>query len=106
MSKLNASDDDKKMDPEGIRGRRSAADDPTEDTEGHGRRMSAQDPQILPDDFARRAATEDPAEDTEGHIFTGMDTNTSRHLAKSRSADIEREMRERQRQKEARPNRR
>jgi hypothetical protein len=46
-----------------------------------------------------------PADDTEGHMFQ-PDLGTSRHLAKSRSAEIEREMRERQRQKEARPNRR
>ena len=52
-------------------------------------------------------ATEDPKqdEDTEGHMFQ-PDLGTSRHLAKARSADIEREMRERKREKEARPNRR
>ena len=44
-------------------------------------------------------------EDTEGHMYQ-PDLGTSRHLAKARSADIERELRERQKQKEARPNRR
>jgi hypothetical protein len=44
-------------------------------------------------------------DDTEGHMFQ-PDLSTSRHLAQSRSAEIERELRDRQRQKEARPNRR
>ena len=56
--------------------------------------------------IVRRAADQPvPDEDTEGHMFQ-PDIGTSRHLAKSRSAEIEREMRDRQRQKEARPNRR
>jgi len=64
------------------------------------------DDELKPEGIRSRA-TEEPQkdEDTEGHMFQ-PDLGTSRHLAKSRSADIEREMRERQRQKEARPNRR
>ena len=46
------------------------------------------------------------SEDTEGHMFLPNDPSTARSLAQGRSADVEREMRERQRQKEARPNRR
>ena len=46
------------------------------------------------------------SEDTEGHLFLPNDPSTARSLAQGRSADLEREMRERQRQKEARPNRR
>jgi hypothetical protein len=44
--------------------------------------------------------------DTEGHMFINMDPGTSRGIAKGRSAEIEREMRDRQRAKEARPNKR
>jgi hypothetical protein len=53
----------------------------------------------------KRSAVEPTEDDTEGHLYP-PDLGTSRQLAKSRSADIERELRERQRQKEARPNRR
>lgn len=64
------------------------------------------DDELKPEGARARAADEPKLdEDTEGHMFQ-PDLGTSRHLAKSRSADIEREMRERQRQKEARPNRR
>lgn len=70
-------------------------------------RARATDNELKPDGLARRAADEPKQdEDTEGHMFINMDPGTSRHVAKGRSADIEREMRERQRQKEARPNRR
>ena len=66
----------------------------------------ASDDQLKPEGLLRRASDEPTKdEDTEGHMFQ-PDLGTSRHLAKSRSADIEREMRDRQRQKEARPNRR
>lgn len=61
---------------------------------------------MKPEGLLRRASDEPKQdEDTEGHMFH-LDPSTNRHLAKSRSADIERELRERQRQKEARPNRR
>ncbi len=64
------------------------------------------DDELKPDGLLRRASDEPKQdEDTEGHMFQ-VDLGTSRHLAKARSADIERELRERQRQKEARPNRR
>jgi hypothetical protein len=56
-----------------------------------------------------RPATPDEApetEDTEGHMFLPSDPGTARALAQGRSADMQREARERQRQKEARPNRR
>lgn len=64
------------------------------------------DAKMKPEGIRARASDEPKQdEDTEGHMFQ-LDPSTSRHLAKSRSADIERELRERQRQKEARPNRR
>lgn len=44
-------------------------------------------------------------QDTEGHMLQ-LDPNTARNLARARSADLDRDMRDRQRQKEARPNRR
>ena len=47
-------------------------------------------------------ATDDS--DTEGHAFL-VDPISSRQIARDRSAEIERAARERQRQKEARPNR-
>ena len=54
-----------------------------------------------PDDAMRRA-TEDPTDgDTEGHMFQPADYGTSRHLANSRNAEIERQARDRQRQKDA-----
>jgi hypothetical protein len=56
-----------------------------------------------------RPATPEEApetEDAEGHMFLPSDPGTARALAQGRSADIQREARERQRQKEARPNRR
>ena len=69
-------------------------------------KLKASDDQPKPDGLLRRASEEPKKEeDTEGHMFQ-HDLGTSRHLAKARSADIEREVRERQRQKEARPNRR
>lgn len=46
------------------------------------------------------------SDDTEGHMFLPNDPATARSLAQGRSADVEREMRDRQRRKEARPNRR
>jgi hypothetical protein len=55
---------------------------------------------LTPDDAMRRA-TEDPADgDTEGHMFQ-PDYGTSRHIANSRNAEIERQAKDRQRQKEA-----
>jgi hypothetical protein len=57
------------------------------------------------DDAVRRndpQATDDT--DTEGHAFL-VDPISSRQIARDRSAEIERAARERQRQKEARPNR-
>ena len=69
-------------------------------------RNRASDEEPKSEGIVRRAADEPMKDDdTEGHMFQ-PDLGTSRHLAKSRSADIERELRERQRQKEARPNRR
>ena len=62
------------------------------------------------DDEARDAAprapgveTEDAGDDTEGH-FLLPDAGAGRILAESRSKDIERELRDRQRTKEGRPN--
>jgi hypothetical protein len=55
-----------------------------------------------------RPATPDEApetDETEGHMMS-IDPGTARALAQARSADLQREARERQRQKEARPNRR
>lgn len=54
-----------------------------------------------------KSAADEPKqdEDTEGHMML-IDQGASQRLAKSRSAEIERELRDRQRQKEARPNRR
>jgi hypothetical protein len=51
---------------------------------------------------SRSRASEDPmsGEDTEGHMFQ-PDYGTSRHIANSRNAEIERQARDRQRQKEA-----
>jgi hypothetical protein len=55
----------------------------------------------LQPDGALRKASEDPTDgDTEGHMFQ-PDYGTSRHIANSRNAEIEREMRDRQRRKEA-----
>ena len=57
---------------------------------------------MKPDDAVGARATEDPADgDTEGHMFQPADYGTSRHLANSRNAEIEREARDRQRRKEA-----
>ena len=53
------------------------------------------------DDLAKKRAEES---DTEGHVFL-VDPISSRQIARDRSAEIEREARERQRRKEARPNR-
>lgn len=70
-------------------------------------RRSAKDEQLNPDGALRQRAADEPQDaDTEGHMFVNLDPNTSRQIAKNRSADIDREVRERQRQKEARPNRR
>jgi hypothetical protein len=62
----------------------------------------ATEDQLEPEGSKSRA-TEDPmgGEDTEGHMFQPADYGTSRHLANSRNADIEREARDRQRRKEA-----
>ena len=50
---------------------------------------------------AKPRATEDPMDgDTEGHMFQ-PDYGTSRHIANSRNAEIERQAKDRQRQKEA-----
>lgn len=51
------------------------------------------------------APVQPEGEDTEGHMLH-LDPNTARNLARARSADVDRELRDRQRQKEARPNRR
>ncbi len=63
------------------------------------------DEQLDPRPAAPRDAA-DEEQDAEGHMFLPNDPGTARALAQGRSADIEREARERQRQKEARPNRR
>jgi hypothetical protein len=71
-------------------------------------KIKNRDDELKPDGIRLRASDEpkqDEEKDAEGHMFQ-PDLGTSRHLAKSRSAEIEREMRDRQRQKEARPNRR
>jgi hypothetical protein len=51
---------------------------------------------------ARARASDEPMkdEDTEGHMFQ-PDYGTSRHIANSRNAEIERQAKDRQRQKEA-----
>lgn len=61
----------------------------------------ATEDQLEPEGSKSRAA-EDPiaGDDTEGHMFQ-PDYGTSRHLANSRNAEIEREARDRQRRKEA-----
>jgi hypothetical protein len=51
------------------------------------------------------APVQPEGEDTEGHMLQ-LDPNTARNLARARSADVDRDLRDRQRQKEARPNRR
>jgi hypothetical protein len=56
--------------------------------------------------MAPDAPAAEQAEDTEGHMFLPNDPGTARSLAQGRSAEVERHMRDRQRQKEARPNRR
>jgi len=65
---------------------------------------SGREPGLEGDALDKRGAQED--EDAEGHMFLPNDPATARSLAQGRSADIERELRDRQRQKEARPNRR
>ena len=52
---------------------------------------------------APSAETQDAGDDTEGH-FLLPDAGASRILAESRTKDIEREIRDRQRAKEGRPN--
>lgn len=64
------------------------------------RRLSANQPS--PDE---EQSVQPEGEDTEGHMLQ-LDPNTARNLARARSAEIDRDMRDRQRQKEARPNRR
>jgi hypothetical protein len=56
------------------------------------------------DDAVRRTDEATDDSDTEGHAFL-VDPISSRQIARDRSAEIERAARERQRQKEARPNR-
>jgi hypothetical protein len=46
------------------------------------------------------------SEDTEGHVFLPPDAGTARSLAQGRAADMERHLKERRREKEAKPNRR
>ena len=53
---------------------------------------------------ARDEQADDSGEDTEGHSML-IDPNTAIRLARSRSSDLQREARENQRAKEARPNR-
>jgi hypothetical protein len=61
----------------------------------------ANEDQLEPES-ARARASDEPIkdEDTEGHMFQ-PDYGTSRHLANSRNAEIERQAKDRQRQKEA-----
>jgi hypothetical protein len=68
-------------------------------------RSKASDDQLnkLPDESAIDQPKSD--DDAEGHMFN-IDPSTARQLSRVRSADADREARERQRQKEARPNRR
>ena len=58
---------------------------------------------MAPDDAVGLRAVEpvDGDGDTEGHMFQPADYGTSRHLANSRNAEIERQARDRQRQKDA-----
>ena len=44
--------------------------------------------------------------DTEGHMFINMDPSTSRQIAKGRSAEIERDLRDHKHEQEARTKRR
>ena len=70
-------------------------------------RLKADDDKLAPEGIRARASDEPKQdEDTEGHMFVNMDPGTSRGIAKGRSAEIERELRDRQRAKEARPNKR
>lgn len=55
------------------------------------------------DDLAKKRDAGDES-DTEGHAFL-VDPISTRQIARDRAAEIEREARERQRRKEARPNR-
>jgi hypothetical protein len=84
------------QDTEGHRFRKAGQVEEGQDAEGHVRRIKAQDD----------VAQEGEDEDTEGHLFLPNDPGTARSLSQGRSSEIEREVRERQRQKEARPNRR
>jgi hypothetical protein len=62
----------------------------------------ATEDQLEPESIRGRASDEPMKdEDTEGHMFQPADYGTSRHLANSRNAEIEREARDRQRRKEA-----
>ena len=56
---------------------------------------------MTPDDARSRAVDEPVGDDTEGHMFQPADYGTSRHLSNSRNAEIERQAKDRQRQKEA-----
>ena len=60
---------------------------------------------IQPDGAIRRSLDEgDPGDDTEGHGLL-IDAATASGIQRARSQEIERQARERQRAKEARPNR-
>jgi hypothetical protein len=63
---------------------------------------SDEEKKLTPDESRSRSRAADaPAEgDTEGHMFQ-PDYGTSRHIANSRNAEIERELKDRLRRKEA-----
>ena len=58
---------------------------------------------VAPDDQTERTG-KDTGDDTEGHSMF-MDPETALRLARTRSAELQREARNNQRAKEARPNR-
>jgi hypothetical protein len=68
-------------------------------------RRNTDDERLDPRPATPEEAPEDE-QDAEGHMFLPSDPGTARALAQGRSAEMQREARERQRQKEARPNRR
>ncbi|MBA3779372.1 MAG: hypothetical protein H0X16_08770 [Chloroflexi bacterium] len=54
---------------------------------------------------ATESGQQPPEDDTEGHNMFRMDIGTAGEMARMKRADVDRDLRERQRAKEARPNR-
>ncbi len=88
----------------------------TTDTEGHRRAVRATEPKDVAGHRARPHATETEdveghrarphateGKDVEGHSFL-IDPHSARQVSRDRSAELERAVRDRARQKEARPN--